>query len=39
MAFLGRFQKVLGGGEALRPIDYLVLMSIVMILVVRIWSH
>jgi hypothetical protein len=30
---------LLGGGESLRPVDYLVLMSILMILFVRAWTH
>lgn len=38
MSFLNRFQKLLSGGEALRPVDYLILMALVMILFVRVWS-
>jgi len=39
MSFFNRFQRILGGGEALRPVDYLVLMSILMILFIRIWVN
>jgi hypothetical protein len=35
MAFFSRFQKLLGGGEALRPVDYLVLMAILMMIFIR----
>ncbi len=38
MSFLNRFQKVLSGGEALRPVDYLILMALVMIIFVRFWA-
>ena len=37
MTFFSRIQKLLGGGEALRPVDYLVLMAILMIIFVRYW--
>ena len=39
MSFFSRFQKLLGGGETLRPVDYLVLMAILMIIFVRVWTH
>ena len=38
MSFFGRFQRLLGGGEALRPVDYMVLMAILMIVFVRFWT-
>ena len=31
-------QKFLTGGESLRPIDYLVLMAILMIVFLKFWS-
>jgi len=35
MSFINRSTKFLGGGEALRPMDYLVLMTIIMIIFAR----
>ena len=38
MSLFGRVQRLLGGGEALRPVDYMVLMAIVMIIFIRFWA-
>jgi hypothetical protein len=38
MSAYQRCQKFLSGGDSLRPIDYLVLMAIVMIVFLRFWS-
>jgi hypothetical protein len=38
MSVFQRCQKLLTGGECLRPLDYLVLMAIVMIVFLKFWS-
>ena len=37
MSLLNRCQKLLAGGESLRPIDYLVLMAIFMLTFIKFW--
>lgn len=36
MPFLSKFGKFLSGGDSLRPIDYLILMAITMIVFIRL---
>jgi hypothetical protein len=38
MSVFQQCQKVLTGGESLRPIDYLVLMAILMIVFLKFWT-
>ena len=38
MSLFSRGQKFLGGGESLRPVDYLVLMTVIMLIFIRFWT-
>ncbi len=38
MSLFNRAQRFLGGGEVLRPVDYMVLMAVVMLVFVRFWT-